>query len=199
MRTNNNVRVIPVIVAIFVFLLLIFMSGYAFYVASVNTTNVANITANLPKIATFDSIATDCGIDITPAMMTIENANKNYTNSCSITVTINGSKSAFCTYDIIVEEVSTTNYSRTTGVGSGSNQYEFTGKITGSATTSETQMDTLSGNSILTNEVITVANDNVAVTKTYTITEKWYNLDLNQDKHINKSYYYKLKLANVAC
>ncbi len=199
MRTNNNDRVIPVIVAIFVFLLLIFMSGYAFYVASVNNANVANITANLPKIATFDSIATDCGIDITPAMMTIENANKNYTNSCSITVTINGSKSAFCTYDIIVEEVSATNYSRTTGVGSGSNQYEFTGKITGSATTSEVQMDTLSGNSILTNEVITVASDNVAVTKTYTITEKWYNLDLNQDKHINKSYYYKLKLANVAC
>ena len=199
MRTNNNVRVIPVIVAIFVFLLLIFMSGYAFYMASVNTTNVANITANLPKIATFDSIATDCGIDITPAMMTIENANKNYTNNCAITVTINGSKSAFCTYDIIVEEVSSTNYVRTTGVGSGSNQYEFTGKITGSATTAEIQMDTLSGNNILTGEVITVATDNVAVTKTYTITEKWYNLDLNQDKHINKSYYYKLKLANVAC
>jgi hypothetical protein len=199
METKNSTRIIPLAVAIFVFLLLIFASGYAYYVASITASNVTNISANLPKTSTLDSITTDCGMNITPAMMTIENANKNYTHNCSITVTINGSASAFCTYDILVEERSATNYVKSQGVGSGSNPFEFTGKISGSATTAETQMDTLSGHNILSGETITVAVDNTPVTKTYTITEKWYNLDLNQDKHINKSYYYTLKLANVMC
>lgn len=199
MKANNNSKFVPVIVAIVVFLLLVFMSGYAFYSATINVNNAANIMSNLPKMTTLDTTATDCGINVTPAMMTPENKNKNYTNTCSINVTINGSKTAFCTYDIYVEEVSATNYSRSTGVGTGSNTYEFTGSISGSATTGEVQMDSLSGHNILTNERITVAQDDTPVTKTYTITEKWYNLDLDQDIHASKSYFYKLRVANVAC
>lgn len=199
MKANNNSKFVPVIVAIVVFLLLVFMSGYAFYSATINVNNAANIMSNLPKMTTLDTTATDCGINVTPSMMTPENKNKNYTDSCVINVTINGSKTAFCTYDIYVEEISTTNYVKSTGVGSGSNTYEFTGSITGSATAGELQMDSLSGHNILTNERITVAKDDTPVTKTYNITEKWYNLDLDQDKHANKSYFYKFKIANVAC
>ena len=199
MKANNNSKFVPVIVAIVVFLLLVFMSGYAFYTATINTSNVSNIMANLPKMTTLDTMATDCGINVTPAMMTPENKNKNYTENCSIEVTINGSRSAFCTYDIFVQEVSVTNYVRSNGVGTGANAYEFTGSISGSASTGETQMDSLSGHNILTNELITVAQDDTPVTKTYTITEKWYNLDLNQDIHVGKSYIYKLRVANVVC
>ena len=199
MEADKNSKIVPVIIAIFVFLLLVFSSGYAFYAASVNNEAITNITSDLPQLTTFDSTATDCGMNITPAMMTPENAGHNYTQTCTISVTINGSKTAFCTYDIFVEEVNTPNYTRTSGVGSGANTYEFTGSISGSATVSETQMDTLSGTNILTHEVITVAEDDTPVTKTYTITQKWYNINLAQDSHVDRSYFYKFKIANVAC
>ncbi len=52
---------------------------------------------------------------------------------------------------------------------------------------------------LLAKGFIEVATTGTAVTQTYTLTEKWYNIPIDQEKHSGETYTYNLKAANIVC
>ncbi len=199
MNQAKSTNVVPILLSIFVFSLLTFSAGYSFFAASVTTGDVANITTKLPATTSASTTSNDCILDFTSSFMTPENINSVVSRSCYLNVTINGGKGAYCTYDVVFTPITQDVYTPSPGVGTAPNLLELTGTLSGAASIPETQINALSGTTLVSNKTITVASEGVPITQSYTFTEKWYNLNLNQEVHAGKTYSYQLGVANFKC
>ena len=207
---NNNYKafIVPV-VAVAIFTLLIFGAGYAYFAATVNVDNVANISTQLPNSGTtFVVETTECSINVTAANM-VQNQANNYTgsNTCNLNITLTGQAGVSCTYNVVLEETGTT-YVPTSNIPSG--KIEFSGLATKSGTgatldlaSTETAMNTLANQRIAHG---TMTLTSTTLTHSYTFTEKWYNLNVDQSKYgnpeqsrANEEYKYSLKVQDVMC
>ena len=154
-KGTGMAKVIVPIVAVALFSLVLFGAGYAYFAASVDNSEVTNISANLPAATTTISTSSNpCTINVQAEnMVQAQNSNTvaiNTTN-CNLNITLSGAAGVQCTYDVILVETSNTVYSPTTGVGpSGDVPYEFTGKLT--ATSGASSLSTNSGTTIRNTE-----------------------------------------------
>ena len=195
----RNRSYFPIIISIAAFLLLTFTAGYSFFAATLSTNSVANIMAKMPTTTTVSTTSNDCILDFTSSFMTLENINSNVSRNCYLNVTINGGKDAYCKYDVVFTPITQDVYSPSPGVGTAPYLLELTGKLTGAASVPETQINELSGTTLVSNKIITVTTEGVPVTQSYIFTEKWYNLNLSQEVHAGKTYSYQLGIANFTC
>ena len=99
-QKNLKSFIIPII-AIVTFTLLVFGAGYAYF-ASTITMNTATYQATLPKTTSLVCTKTDCGVTITPAMMTntAVSSTAKVTSNCSVACTCSGTQNAVCTYNV---------------------------------------------------------------------------------------------------
>lgn len=199
MNSKKIYSILPIIISVFVFIVLLIGTAYAYYSAEVQLNNVSNITSNLPVATTIYTNASNCILDFTTSAMSIANTNTNVSDSCYLEVTISGGKGAYCTYDVFVEEVGEDIYVPSPGVGTAPNTFEFTGQVSGEVNIPETSLTSLKNTKIISNKQIKVLSDGVPVTQRYELTEKWYNLDLSQDSHSKKVYSFKFSIDNMTC
>ena len=119
------------IVAVAIFTLVLFGAGYAYFAATVGAENVTNISAEIPASTTSISTTSNtCTIQVLASEMAeAKNSNTTAINTtaCYLNVSLNGAAGVKCSYDIILEETSATNYVPTTGVGTTDIPFEFTG------------------------------------------------------------------------
>ena len=189
----------PIVLSIVLFLLLTFSAGYSFFAASIISNDAANIMTKMPTTTTASMTSNDCILDFTSSFMTLENINSVVSRNCYLNVTINGGKGAYCTYDVVFTPITQDVYAPSPGVGTAPFLLELTGTLSGAASIPETQISALSGTTLVSNKTITVATEGVPITQSYLFTEKWYNLNLNQEVHAGKTYSYQLGVTNFKC
>ena len=210
METKKYNSFIVPVVAVAIFTLIVFGAGYAYFAATINNDSVTNINITLPSQNTsITSTSSTCSMTINAADMVYSAVSGTAKSSatCTLNVTLNGSQGVTCTYDVSLTAVpitgqDPTTYSPTAGLG---DSKEFTGQLTlpasgataQNSSTTETQINTLAGN-VLANATITVPSGGT-VTQTYTFDEKWYNANVNQGGHADKTYQYQLSMTNVQC
>ena len=193
-------------VAVFGFLIITIGLSFAYFnFSSISTNNTSYLNAAFPAKAnkTVQVTKTDCAITVTMADM-VASANSNtaakYTGSCSISVAINGSVGDTCTYNVGLVNATTT-YTPCVTLASGT--FEYSGTLSGAATKAETQMNALAGTTIAASQSIAVATVNTKVTKTYTLTTKWYNLNADQTCLLSSTaattFRHQMKVTDLSC
>ena len=196
-QKNVRLLIIPLI-SLSIFIILIFGAAYAYFIANTSM-NTSNYQITMPEITTLLCTKTDCSITVTPAMMTNTNTSDTAKTSsnCSLNCTCSGTPGAVCDYNVRLIEM-VTEYTPSTGLGSNK---EFTAKVTNSSNCTiqnssniETQVNTLR-DKIVSNCTLTVPAGG-SVSANVKVEFKWYNLDLNQDNHIQKRYIYQLTNDN---
>ena len=192
-KKNINVFVFPII-ALFTFLMLIFGAAYA-YLSGVVSMNTANYQVVLPSQTSLVCVRTNCGVTVTPAMMTTTNTGSSAktSNTCSVNCTCSGTPGSICSYNVVIRGVGLPYVPSST---LGTNK-EFTVNVTSPSGCSvqnssnlETQVNTQT-NKIVSNCSLTVPNGG-STSANVTATFKWYNPNIDQDKHLNRLYNYKL-------
>lgn len=208
---NYKIFIVPII-AVSIFVLLIFGAGYAYFAADIaNAGNVANINLTLPEDNTlFSCVSTSCDMTVNAADMVSSQSNNDTAKAnknCTLSCTLSGIKGVKCTYNVNLTAVSA--YTPTAGVTT----KEFTGQlslptasgnssataatISGNLTTNEVQINTLAGKS-LANATIEVPQAGT-ITQIFTFEEKWYNVNKDQSTHAGHTYQYTLGATNVQC
>ena len=129
--------VIPV-VAVTVFMLALFAAGYAFFAANLTgAENLANISAQLPSASTtLVTTGNTCTMSVDASNMV--EAKNNTTEAvhdadCYLSLVLSGAANVKCTYDVYLEETSTTGSSyQITNISANTpyDGFEFTGTIT---------------------------------------------------------------------
>ena len=193
-QKSYKIYLVPII-AINIFIVLFFAAGYAYFTSVINY-NTSNYQITMPSQTALICTKEDCGVTITPAMMTQTNWNTDVAkanSTCYLNCTCSGTPNAVCAYNVSLFETGTP-YTPSTGIGTNK---EFTVQLVNpigctaqNSSTTETQVSTQRGK-ILANCQLTVPaggsfSANVAAHF------KWYNLDLNQTSHANISYVYAL-------
>ena len=193
-------------IAVFGFLIITIGLSFAYFsFKSISTNNTAYMNANFPAKAnkTVSVTKTDCAITVTMAdMVQVNNSNTTakYTGTCKLNVIINGSVGDTCSYNVQLVNGSTV-YTPCVTLASGT--FEYSGTLSGAATKAETQMNTLAGTTIAASQTATVSTANTAVTKTYTLTTKWYNLNADQTCLLSASaaqtFRHQMKVTDLTC
>ena len=192
-KKNINVFIFP-IVALFTFVMLVFGAAYA-YLSGIVNMNTANYQVVLPSQTSLVCTKTDCSVTVTPAMMLNTNTGSSAKTSstCAVNCTCTGTQGAVCDYNVYMVEAGT-KYVPSSSLGTNN---EFTVTVTSpsgctaqNSSGSETQVNTIRGKVVshCALEVPAGGSKSANVTAVF----KWYNLNINQDGHISKSYKYQL-------
>ena len=199
-------QVVGPLIAVAVFMVLIGSLSYAYFsFSSMSANNTTYLNAAFPTKTnkTVTVTKNDCSITVALANMVSGQANNTtpkWTGTCNVTVTINGSKDDQCNYNVTLVN-GTTTYTPCVTLASGT--FEYSGTLSGAATKAETQMNTLAGTKIAASQNIKVATANTAVTKVYTLTTKWYNLNADQSCLLSATaattFRHQLKVIDLSC
>ena len=194
MNTSKTKVLIFPIIALFVFLMLIFGAAYA-YLSGTISMNTSNYQVILPTQTSLICTKTDCNVTITPAMMTSGNVSSSAkaNSTCYVDCTCSGTPGASCNYNVTLYEA-TSEYIPSSGLGANN---EFTVKVTNptgctsqNASSSEKQTNTINGKVVSQCSLTVPAGGSVSANVSAEF--KWYNLNLNQDAHSTRSYSYFL-------
>ena len=199
MQQKNIKAFIFPIIAIFIFAILLFAAGYAYFVGSTSM-NTANYQVTLPKVTTLTCSKTDCNVTLTPQMMYNTNTNATTpkaTSTCYVNCTCSGTQGGVCNYNVSLIEASSP-YSPSSALGTNK---EFTIKVTSpsgctaqNSSASEIQINTIK-NKVVSNCSLTIPSSG-SVTANVAAEFKWYNLNIDQSRHAQKNYNYNLTAAN---
>ena len=152
-NTSTGKLILPVVL-VAIFAVAIFGAGYAYFAATTSgAANVANVSANIPNGATttISTLSNTCAISPTSAQMVQAVNNTSVaksTDDCYLAVTLNGAAGVSCTYDIVLDETSTTDYAITKVNNVAYSGLEFTGTfnvVSGSCTTGQYTEATCTG------------------------------------------------------
>lgn len=216
-NNNNNssfdkkkTLLVPVF-SIFVFLILVFSAGYAYFTVGANSMNVANHQAVLPKQTSLTCTATpSCAMAPTYASM-VQSANSTTAKNstvCYVACKCEGSYGGQCKYNVTLANVATSGQTPTTyspSSGASNTVKEYTAQVTSlgtgctvqNASTTEQMVNGLDGK-VIASCTLTIGTNNAAVTGNTAVTFKWYNANINQNNHAGKTYKYKISSVFVS-
>ena len=193
-KKNVNVFIFP-IVALFTFFMLIFGATYA-YLSGIVNMNTSNYQVTLPKVTSLVCTKTDCNVNVTPAMMTSGNTNTTTpktTSSCYVECTCSGTPGAVCNYNVTLVEAGEY-YWPSSGLGTNTELSVTVASPSGcnaqNGSSTEVQVNTVK-DKLVSNCSLTVPSGG-SVSANISAEFKWYNLDINQDRHLSKVYKYQL-------
>ena len=194
MPQKNIKTFIYPIVALAIFTLLVFGAGYAYFNSSILNAS-ATYQVDLPKQTSLICTKTDCGVTITPAMMTAGavSSTEKAASTCSITCTCTGTQNAVCSYNVSLIELGSP-YTPSATLGTNN---EFTVNVTsGTGCSPQNTSNTAKQVNTIKDKVVSSCSLTVPASGTITSTVsaifKWYNLNLDQSAHASKSYAYQL-------
>ena len=205
MSNTSKQNIIFITISIMILFVIILSFTFAFFSANITGRGNINVSANMDEsmLPIFTAIPSgDLILDVTDADMLPSLANNTAAISANETIEVSligGTplEEITCTYNFVWTKLSDSDtYVPTTGRGS---LKENTLKIVddNSATVfTETNIDSLtSGNTIATRSI---SSHGALNTQVYTVTQSFYNLDLNQTMY-NASYKSKVSIENVSC
>lgn len=194
------------IISITAFLVLLVGASYAYYaVTNANPADVnaiSNVNATMPKVCTFIANATDCTItsgassSTTDSVISLaEMTNESLKGSsvaqatCNLNLNLTGNVGCKCDYTVTMASNGSVFTPTTSGVN------EFTAAITGSITVAEANINTITS---VDSGTMAVTGSS-AVTKTYSMTTRFYNTSAQQQSTIaGITFKYKLS-ASATC
>ena len=193
-KKNIKVFMIPFI-SLGIFLILVFGAAYA-YIAGNISMNTSNYQVTLPSQTSLVCTKTDCNVTLTPAQMANGNSSPSdpkATSTCYLNCTCSGAAGAKCNYNLSLLSTGTP-YTPSTSLGSAN---EFTVQISQpTGCTAQNASSTAKQVNMLSDKVVSSCSLTVpaggSVSANVSATFKWYNLDILQDIHFNKSYKYYL-------
>ena len=196
MEQDNSKKLIMPIIAIFMFALLVFTAGYAYFNSSISNASAA-YQVNLPKQTSLICTKTDCSMSVTITQMASNNYNTatpKGTSSCYVNCTCSGSQGAVCEYDVAIREA-TYEYIPSSGIGSNK---EYTVTVTNpSGCTQKNSSGTEAQTSTRRDRIVSTCSLTVpasgSVSANVAANFKWYNLNLDQNAHAGKTYQYKIR------
>ncbi len=206
-KISGKQMIVPIVVAT-LFILLVGGVSYAYFgFNSVSTNNTTYMNAAFPAKTnkTVSVTKQDCALTVAHANMVSGQANNTtpkWTGTCSVTITINGSVGDTCSYNVSLVN-GTKTYAKSVTLAA--NTFEYSGTLSGSATKAETNMDDLANAGVIAgSQSISVAAANTAVSKTYTLTTKFYNLaGVDQKALLSDSaaqtYRHLLEITSLSC
>lgn len=205
MEKKNTVLL--TVIAIATLLVAVVGATFAYFSASVTSTDKTTVTTTTAKANDVFSYTANNELildGITNENMSI--AEKGFVDSDVKTTTVSlqaGDGTATCTYDLVWKETSAEKYALSTKVAEvNPNALEFTLKGTDNSDETqsfgETNVDKLSatlGSYTITDN----GADSTATTQTWTFTAQFYNLEQEQNDQINKTFTGEISVANVRC
>ena len=208
---KNNIILLTIVVITLISLTI--FATYAYFANNVGTSDVTNLTATSERNnMVFDTLGGGMLLNVTASNMTQANNNTIASeNNTTLTVTFqaNTSYSMVCSYDIIYEWTSEDKYqAHTQGVTD--DEFTIQASLTSNAhvsqgtnsIASETDLVTAVGNQNSATVVSGAQIDSTGTstsTAVWTITGKFYNLDVNQNDLSDKTYEGSFKVGNVSC
>lgn len=188
------------VLSIFIFALLVFSAGYAYFTVGSNSMNTATHNVTLPQRTTMSCTATPvCSIAPTYASM-VQSANSTTAKNtavCYVACTCSGSSGGQCKYNVTLAAAGTA-YSPSSGASNTVKEYTAqvtslgTGCTVQNASTTEQMVNGLNGKVIANCTLTPGQTGNTAVTF------KWYNANIDQNSHAGKTYRYKVNSVFVS-
>lgn len=203
-------KLIVPLVAVALFAVLVFGATYAYFSAEITANNTANLSANIPSTNTgVVTTSSQCSFDVDAATM-VQNLNSNTnavnTATCGLTITLTGASGVACSYNLVIQETTDGDVAYVKTPDAPDNEFTATVAKSGDAEyeiTTETNMDAIvkktDGAKVLATETITVPSGETEMVNSYTITQKWYNIDAKQDSHKGHIYKYVLSAQDIVC
>lgn len=207
MQNDNNDRfgsatrkdsILMPIFAIFIFTMLVFSAGYAYFTVGGNSMNIATHNITLPSRTTLTCNSTQlCTMVPTYASMAQSANSTTAKNSCTLYMNCvcAGSSGGKCNYNINLASIGTT---YTPSSGASNSVKEFTVQVTALGTncavdntsTTEQMVNGLVSKNIVKCTLVPGDKPNT------TVVFKWYNANINQDTQAGKTYKYRLSAFN---
>ena len=191
--------------------------AYSYFGTTLNINSNLNVgaifTGNYTPVFTAESDGS-LELSVTDADMLLADADNNNvavsaTGNINITLDAVGdskNSTATCTFEFVFEDLATENsngYEKYTPSSNlnGANEYTIEIKENNENVLSETSVDKLnqSSNSLVKDKLTITSGASGVTTKTYTVTAKIYNLNVDQDGIKNKKFGFKIKTTNVNC
>ncbi len=199
MEQENYKKYIVPIIAISMFIVLLFTAGYAYFTANV-ALNSSNYQINLPAQTSLVCNKVDCNVTVTTGMMTTNNyssATAKTSGNCSVSCTCSGTQGATCNYNVTLLEKGSL-YTPSASLGTGK---ELTVKVTNqtgcliqNSSSTETQVNSMR-DKIVAKCSLTVPQGGSVTSNVYA-EFKWYNLNIDQTQHASAIYEYELTTAD---
>ena len=195
MRNNSYKIYLVPIIAINIFIVLFFAAGYAYFTSVINY-NTSNYQITMPEQTALVCTKEDCGVTITPAMMSLENSNSSVpkaTSTCYLNCTCSGTPNAVCTYNVSLLETGDA-YTPSPSMGG---LKEFSVNInTPSPCNVENTSNVESHVYTLRNKVVSSCSLTVpsggSISANISAEFKWYNIPYDQSSHALHVYQYQL-------
>lgn len=179
-------------------LITIITFSYAFFAINTTPTNTMNVNVTVANgvVANFTVQGNgDMNVSVSGAnMLSSEIGSVAGTNTQNLNVTLISDTTVTCVYDMYFSwNNNSDSYTKTTGA---TNELTISG-TDNLNTLNEVQVPN-SGNSLKLGSFYIRANAST-VTKTWNITANFYNLNINQDAHADKTYLGKVDIRNAVC
>lgn len=201
MEKSNNKAILFTVIAVVVMVVTVGAFTFAFFTADTTNTNGIQVNANVSNAINpvFTATAAEnLNLEVTTADMLESGAGTYKEASKNIVVTLLGGATgaaATCTFNFVWTNTGAT-YTPSPNAGT---TPEYTLKIEENNTTvmAETKVNSLtSGGTIVSNQ--SISSTGTLTTKTYTVTARIYNLDVEQNIY-NKTYSSKISVSGVTC
>lgn len=201
MEKKNTVLL--TVIAIATLLVAVVGATFAYFSASVTSTEKTTVTATTAKAN--DVFTYTANNEIVLDAITNENmslAQKGqFIDSDEKTTVVSlqaGDGEATCTYDLVWSETSSEKYALSSTLTEGTKEFTLKGNDDGTQSFAETNVDKLPatlGSYTITDN----GTDSTATTQTWTFTAQFYNLDAVQNDQIDKTFTGEISVANVRC
>ncbi|MBR7042209.1 MAG: hypothetical protein IKI04_01780, partial [Bacilli bacterium] len=194
-----------IVISLLVLIVIVISFTYAFFSGNIVGNGNINVSANIDEsmIPIFTAVPSgDLILDVTDADMLPSQANNTVPISANETIEVSligGTplEEITCTFSFVWTKLADSDtYVPTTGRGSLKENTLSIADENSTTVFAETNIDSLtSGNTIATRSISSHGSLN---TQVYTVTQSFYNLDLNQTMY-NASYKSKVSIENVSC